>query len=86
MAGSVHKLARQIFGGILKILARNVGGALLGGPGIGVKAMAALEEAEVSKYGVRAPAGPDGLGAGGATWTGPRREEIWAMMDFLART
>ena len=57
----------------------------MGGPGIGVKAMAALEEAEVSKYVVRAVAGPDGLGAGGAV-LGGRRDEIWAMIDFLART
>ena len=47
--------------------------------------MAALEEAEVSKYVVRALAGPDELGAGGAVLNG-RREEIWAMIDFLART
>ena len=57
----------------------------MGGPGIGDKAMAALEEAEGPKYVVRAPAGPDGLGAGGAVLNG-RREEIWAMIDFLART
>ena len=47
--------------------------------------MAALEEAEVSKYVVRAPARPDGLGAGGGVLDA-RREEIWAMIDFLART
>ena len=62
-----------------------VGGALFGGPGIGVKAMAELEEAEVSKYVVRAIAGPDGLGAGTLGLVG-RRDKIWAMIDFLART
>ena len=46
--------------------------------------MAALEEAEVSTYVVRAATGPDGLGAGAVLDS--RREEIWAMIDFLART
>ena len=47
--------------------------------------MAVLEEAKVSKYVVRAVAGPDGPRAG-ALELGGRRDEIWAMIDFLART
>ena len=47
--------------------------------------MAELEEEEVSKYVVRVIAGPDGLGAG-TLGLGGRRDEIWAMIDFLART
>ena len=38
----------------------------MGGPGIGVKAMAALEEPEVLKYVVWGPARLDGLRAEGA--------------------
>ena len=52
---------------------------------MGVGAMAAPEEPEVSKYVVWGPAGLDELGAVGAAGTGPRRDEIWAIMDFLAR-
>ena len=62
-----------------------VGGALFGGPGTGVSAIAELDETEVSKYVVRGIAGPDGLGAETLGLVG-RRDEIWAIIDFLART